>query len=101
MHRNLTYLIVVVYLVDAENQGLLVVGKEVDEYGVELVGSDVVLLHVVVGYRSRNHICDAVEVVEEWLHRVFWSEGTKLELSTIEHVVLIEVEYRHNDIVLA
>ena len=101
MHRNLPYTIVVIYLVDTENEYLLIVGKEMDKHFVKLVGSDVVLFHIVVGYRSCNYICDTVEIVEERLHLVVRSEGAELELFTTKHVVLKIVEYRYNYIILA
>ena len=101
MHRNLPYTIVVIYLVDTENEYLLIVGKEMDKHFVKLVGSDVVLFQIVVGYRSCNHICDTVEIVEERLHLVVRSEGAELELFTTKHVVLKIVEYRYNYIILA
>ena len=52
----MTYMIIIIYLVDAENQGLLIIGKKVYKHSVEFVSSDVILLHIIVGYRSRSHI---------------------------------------------
>lgn len=101
MYRNHPYTIVIICLVDTENKYLLIVGKEMDKYCVKLVSSDVVLFHIVVGYRSCNYICDTVEIVEERLHLIVRSEGAELELFTTKHVVLIVVEYRYNYIVLA
>ena len=98
MHHNVTYIVGVANLVDAENQGLPVVGKEVDKYGVKFICSDVVIFHIVVSYCSRNHICNAVKFFIEWLHTAIRSKGTELVLVTTEHVVLVEVKYRYNDI---
>ena len=86
----MTYMIIIIYLVDAENQGLLIIGKKVYKHSVEFVSSDVILLHIIVGYRSRSHICNAVKIIKEWIHLVIRSEGAELELTTTEHIVLIE-----------
>ena len=92
-------MILVIYLVEAENQDLFIVGKEVIKHSIEFFGSDIILLHVVVGYRSRNHICNAVEIIEEWLHSIVMSEQTESKMTTTQHIVMIVVKYRHNDVV--
>ena len=97
----MTYMIIIIYLVDAENQGVLIIGKEVYKHSIEFVCSDVILLHIIVGYRSRNHICNAVEIIKEWIHLVVRSESAELELTTTEHIVLIKGKYRYNNIVLS
>lgn len=101
IHNNMTYMIIVTYLVDAKNQGVLIAGKVVDKHCIKLVGSNIIILHIVVSYRSRNHICNTVKLIIEWLYPAIRSEGTELVMMTTEHIVLVEVKYRYNDILLA